>query len=236
MYYDEDFYNEPSEYDQMVEEFRDSLMKSVKQDFIDKMNRLEKENAELREVKENWESMKRSYEQKNRELAYKLEQERQNMRRERLAQLFEQCGMNVVLFKPKASSFQMDKCDKCDKDRHIHFKSPSGKDMTENCACAKWYYPFSPVSYRLVKFHRSYRHDTPICAFYQDESTEDYDYYDEMTPRCKNLYAGQPFDELYESAQADVFFENEDQCRAYCDYLNKVKKIPKKILERLNQA
>ena len=109
MYYDEDFYNEPSEYDQMVEEFRDSLMKSVKQDFLDRMKRLEKENAELREVKENWEFMKRSYEQKNRELAYKLEQERQTMRRERLAQLFEQCGMNVVLFKPKTSSFQMDK-------------------------------------------------------------------------------------------------------------------------------
>ena len=30
MYYDEDFYNEPSEYDQMVEEFWDSLMQSVK--------------------------------------------------------------------------------------------------------------------------------------------------------------------------------------------------------------
>lgn len=236
MYYDEDFYNEPSEYDQMVEEFRDSLMKSVKQGFLDKMNRLEKENAELREVKENWESMKRSYEQKNRELAYKLEQERQNMRRERLAQLFEQCGMNVVLFKPKASSFQMDKCDKCDKDRRIHFKSPSGKDMTENCACAKWYYPFLPVSYQLIKFKRLYEPDRLVTAFYQDESTEEYDYYSEITPRCKHLYTGQPFEELYESAQADVFFENEDQCRAYCDYLNKVKKTPKKILERLNQA
>lgn len=236
MYYDEEFYNEPSEYDQMVDEFRDSLIKSVKQDFLDKMERLEKENAELREVKQNWERLKTEYEEKQRELIYKIEQERRNVRRERLAKLFEQCGMNVTLFKPKESLFRLDKCEKCDENRRIHFKSPSGIDLQEECECSRGYYPVSPVLYTMVKFHRHIKNqDCNVYAFFQDESDDYYDYYRSYPIVCTNLYHGQDFSGLYAELKENVFFEYEEQCRLYCDYINDVREIPKEILNKMQK-
>lgn len=234
MCYDAEFYNEPSEYEQMVDEFRRSLMQSVKKEFLDKMQRLEKENAELREVKQNWERLKTEYEEKQRELRYKFEQERRNVRRERLSELFKQCGMNSLLFKPKGSLFRLDKCKKCDDDRMVHFKSPSGKDCKEQCECAKGYYPVSPVLYQMVKFNRYIKNqDCNVYAFFKDESDDYYDYYREDPIACTNLYHGQDFSELYAELKENVFFEDEEQCRLYCDYINEIREIPKEILKKM---
>lgn len=237
MCYDKEFYNEPSEYDQMVEDFRLSLMQSVKKEFLDKMQRLEKENAELREVKQNWERLKSEYEEKQREQRYQIEQERRNVRRERLAKLFEQCGMNVALFKPKGSLFRLDKCEKCDENRRIHFQSPSGRDLQEECECARGYYPVSPVLYTMVKFHRYIKNqDCNVYTFFQAESDDDYDYYRAEPIACTNLYHGQDFSELYAELQENVFFEDEAQCRLYCDYINNVRKIPREILGKMKRG
>lgn len=234
MCYDAEFYNEPSEYDQMVEDFRLSLMQSVKKEFLDKMQRLENENAELREVKKNWERLKAEYEENQRELRCLIQQERRNVQRERLAELFKQCGMNVALFKPKGSLFKLDKCEKCDENRMIHFKSPSGIDLQEKCECARGYYPVSPVLYRMVKFHRYIKNqDCDVFAFFQDESDDDYDCYRADPIACTNLYHGQDFSELYAELEGNVFFEDEAQCRLYCDYINEVREIPKEILKKM---
>lgn len=234
MCYDAEFYNEPSEYEQMVDEFRLSLMQSVKKEFLDKMQRLEKENAELREVKRNWERLKSEYEEKQRELRYQIEQERRNVQRERLAELFKQCGMNVALFKPKGSLFMGEKCEKCDDDRMIHFKSPSGRDCKERCECCHGYYPVSPVLYNMVTFHRYIKNqDCNVYAFFKDESDDDYDYYRADPIACTNLYHGQDFSELYAELKENVFFEDEEQCRLYCDYINEIREIPKEILKKM---
>ena len=68
MYPDFDDYYEPSEFEQQVEEFKDSLRHSVKQETQELIERLRKENEELRSVRDNWEEVKRSYEKKQREL------------------------------------------------------------------------------------------------------------------------------------------------------------------------
>ena len=55
MYYPDDFYNEPSEFDMQVEEFKESLAKSIKSDFLEEMERLKAENRKLQGIKENFE-------------------------------------------------------------------------------------------------------------------------------------------------------------------------------------
>ena len=104
MYPDFDDYYEPSEFEQQVEEFKDSLRRSVKQETQELIDRLRKENEELRSVRDNWEEVKRSYEKKQRELQNEIYTCKQNASRMRLEQLFEECGMNVILYSPYSYS------------------------------------------------------------------------------------------------------------------------------------
>ena len=47
----DDFYNEPSEFEEQIEEFKQSLMDSVKEEFTDEMELLRKENKRLQDIK-----------------------------------------------------------------------------------------------------------------------------------------------------------------------------------------
>ena len=88
--YDDCFY-EPSEFDEKVEEFKDYLRQSVKEEVQQKIERLEKENAELRGVRDNWDKVKRGYEAKQIELERKIADCEYDVKRKRLEGLFEAC-------------------------------------------------------------------------------------------------------------------------------------------------
>lgn len=42
MWYDEDFYDEPSEFEEQVENLKESLSKSIKNEFMEEMERIKK--------------------------------------------------------------------------------------------------------------------------------------------------------------------------------------------------
>ena len=67
MYYPDDFYCEPSEFEMQVEEFKESLAKSIKSEFLEEMERLKAENRKLQGIKDNFEQVKRDYERKKME-------------------------------------------------------------------------------------------------------------------------------------------------------------------------
>lgn len=212
----DDFYYEPSEYDMLVDDFKRALMKSVKEEFLQEMNRLQKENEELKEIKNNWQKLEKEYKQKEKDLNWKLEQEQNQIARKRLNELFVSCGMNTILYRPTTISFQKEKCDKCDEKRYIHFKSPSGKDMKEPCQCAKFYYECIPEKYHLIKF-RNFHNDNVSAWYEKDDTNDDWDSYSYI---CDFVYNNQDFNELYENHKKNVFFEEEKKCQEYCDWLN----------------
>ena len=213
----DDFYYEPSEYDMLVDDFKKALMKSVKEEFLQEMNRLQKENEELKEIKDNWEKLEKEYKQKERDLNWKFEQERKQIARKRLSELFASCGMNTVLYRPKTISFQKEKCNKCDEKRYIYFKSPSGKDMKEPCQCAKFYYKYVPEKYHLIKFHQ-HLNSNNAYTWYEEKDINDV--YDSYSYICDFVYNNENFNELYEKHKKNVFFEDENKCQEYCDWLN----------------
>lgn len=212
----DDFYYEPSEYDMLVDDFKRALMKSVKEEFLQEMKRLQKENEELKEIKNNWQKLEKEYKQKERDLNWKLEQEQNQIARKRLNELFVSCGMNTILYRPETVSFQKEKCNKCDEKRYIHFQSPSGKDMKEPCQCAKFYYKSIPKKYHLIKF-RNFHNDNVSAWYEKDETNDDWDSYSYI---CDFVYNNQDFNELYEKYDKKVFFEDEKKCQEYCDWLN----------------
>lgn len=111
-----------------------------------------------------------------------------------------------------------DKCNKCDDDRNIHFKSPSGKDCTEPCQCAEKRYIYKPVQGFLFRVEQSDYYsdrDTPIknTVFHYIEDTikSDADSHRFTYHIC---YNGEPFDKLLGS----VYFTNLEDCERYCKY------------------
>ena len=72
-YYDEDFYTQPCEFEEKIEELKTALALSVKKKFLDEMEALRKENESLREFRD----QKKAY---DRELAQAKQQYEIKMR------------------------------------------------------------------------------------------------------------------------------------------------------------
>ena len=213
----EDYYfDNHSEFDAQVDEFKESLKKAVKQEYIDEMNRIKKENEELQEVKKNFEAIKQDYVRKERE----LESERNNLlstvRKERLEELFKGC--ESVAYKVGTTVAKIPKCDRCDDCRRIHFKSPLGNYMTERCSCDKGKQLYKPKTLVVSEFSLG-RHE--LSVFYKPFDWSDTDGmtidHDASSTHSSNVYKeGEDFSKL---KRYETVFMNEEDCLKYCEYL-----------------
>lgn len=68
------------------------------------------------------------------------------------------------------------KCDKCDNERKIHFKSPSGKELTERCSCShqveRYFLREIPI-YRIKIYNRYGKEEIDTMYIYQQGESED---------------------------------------------------------------
>ena len=60
--WDDEDYFEPSEFDEKIEELKEELRNSVRQEIKDEVERLRKENEELRDIKDNFSVIKADFE------------------------------------------------------------------------------------------------------------------------------------------------------------------------------
>lgn len=214
-YYDEDFYYEPSEFEQQVDEIKQALMNSVRDEFKAEMERLRKENAELQEVKRNLEVIKREYNQKVVELDMQKRNLKSEVRRERLLELMG--DFKVELFRARRDLRSGPKCDKCDEARNIYFKSPSGKQMVEQCVCK------NNITY--------YKPEPCICSSFELRNNEFMAWYkpyreaDGMelellgsSSVSRFIYKGEDFESI-EEMYYSVYFKTQEECQLYCDWL-----------------
>ena len=131
MYYPDDFYYEPSEFDMQVEEFKESLAKSIKSEFLEEMERLKAENRKLQGIKEHFEQVKRDYERKKQECERVMREAENNAKRMRIEELMER--FQTLCWRPSWEYLYGPKCDKCDEDRRIEVTLPSGKKIEDDC-------------------------------------------------------------------------------------------------------
>ena len=165
-YYDEDFYYEPSEFDVQVNGFRESLLKSVKEDFISEMEKLKAENVTLQSVKNDFEQIKREYEDKKRELERDRSNLQSKMRRERLVDLLK--DHQIILYKAYSKRECPPKCDKCDGKRKIQYISPLGRKTSEDCLCNEGKTIFFPQEF--VRYEFKLNRDGSVIAWYRQYS------------------------------------------------------------------
>lgn len=222
MYDYEDYYNEPNEFEEQIEEFKNSLYDCVKQEHKDKMDRLIKENNALKEVKKNFNKIELEYEKKTRELVVKIQTAERDAKRLRLNDLMQE--LKQPLWKPHTIMVYGEKCDKCDDNRKIHFISPSGKDMIEDCDCAKMFAKYVPIKCELYEFRQN---NNSITKWYKRE--EDYDYY--YSSFCVKTLIKEEKDFKSIDRSYSVFFTTEELCQKYCDIINKENGITEDMSE-----
>lgn len=216
-YYDqEDFYNEPSEFDQQIDEFKSNLLKAVKEEYINEMEQLRKENAELQEVKKNFKQIQQDYDNKKRDLEIERNDLNRKVRRERLSDLFK--DHQVILYKAYSSRVLPQKCDKCDDYRRVEYTSPLGRKTKEDCLCKEGKVVYNPQEFIRYEF-RLNRDKNSIVAWYRTYDDSEDGFVSDSSIHVEKIYTSDmKFEEL---SNWSTFFKTEEECQAYCDYLTK---------------
>lgn len=139
-----DFYDdydgpEPSEYDEKVDEFKDMLRQQVKAEITERLERLEKDNAELRAKVANVGRLERDAKTLERELKHSIESAERKAKQEFFSMKLTELA--AILAEPKYKidyrRVHGDKCDKCDDKRRVAYTTPLGRNLFESCTCAK---------------------------------------------------------------------------------------------------
>lgn len=210
MYYDEDFYEKPCEFGNQIEGLKIALASSVKQKFLDEMDALRKENEALREFRDERDAYYRELEQAKEQYEINARRAEKAASRKRLKELLS--TFSVSGYRVSVEYKCGPKCDKCDGDRKIHYVSPAGRKMVEDCLCASKVPSYSPREVPLVSFDAS---DGLSSLYFEMTDTGDYDRYDKRA----DLYDEKkpPFSEI--NLYRAVFLKKDD-CMRFCDWLN----------------
>ncbi|ETT46226.1 hypothetical protein BSK66_31650 [Paenibacillus odorifer] len=227
-FFDGDFYREPSEFEEQIDQLKESLMNAVKDEHKVEIEWLRKENAELQEVKQNLETIKRDYNQKVVELDMQKRNLKNEVRRERLQELMG--DFNAELFNPSRDRKSGPKCDKCNDKRRIPFLSPSGKEMEEDCACKNNIIFFKPTTNICSSFAIR---NGEFIAWYKSYSIDRADGMEldslGVSGVAKFIWSGESFENITEQYY-NVFFKTIEDCQSYCDWLTE--KEANKLKER----
>ena len=227
MYDYDDYWAEPSEFEQQVEEFKDALRDSVKEEIKEKIASLEKELAELKDFKNDKKKIVQEYEDKLKavksEADARIRNAKESEEKWKKARLHQLLGDYLTIgWRAGYTREYGEKCDKCDDDRKIHFSSPQGKKYTEDCQCARCYYRYHPQEVTLSKIYvrkKNFNYSNNEKAdfynrYYTVEDKDDCDLYEISS----EVYKSSDFD--YEKANPyRAVFLNEEDCVKYCEWL-----------------
>ena len=225
----EDFYNDgPSDWDLFMNEVKQNLMKTVKKEYLEEMDKLRKENQELQEVKENFEKIKQEYKDKERQFNIKEGEMMRTLALKKITELTTIADFDEHLYCIDSKSAYLPKCDKCDEKRLIHFKSPSGRDCTEECpTCGKQYFAFFVKPADAIKIRFS---NDPFIK--SEKWAVRYDSYgDSITYSTQNVWKGSA-EEFNISDCYNVchtVFDSKELAQQICDRVNKDKNIPDNV-------
>lgn len=225
MNYEDDFYENISEFDQEINDFRNHLMENIKKEFVEEMDSLRKENAELQDIKDNWESLKQSYATKERDLIISKSNALSEARSLKLSELLS--DHKFIMYKVDTEYIHKPKCNNCDNNRKLHFVTPGGRDALITCDCDEHDVKYIPSEYAAYEFKLLDYRGREFLVWYKrlDSDKKEYFHIDESSygSTAKITYKkDMEFDKL---DKYETYFENRNDCKKYCDWLNKLEKV-----------
>lgn len=224
----DDYYYEPSEFEQQIEEFKQSLLRSVKIEHVEEIERLRKENAELQATKKRMKEIETEHTVAMRQFSLDKQKYETELKNKRIAELLG--DYMLIGWYPSSHTIRKPKCNKCDQNRNIHFKSPSGKDYTEECSTCgggvSFYEPEEIECYRFSQRKDYYGSKLPpVEKYYMRKTGINYDTFESN----RSLYKGEPHEEIN---LRRVVFATPEECQKYCDWKNKSNGIGGEVEKR----
>lgn len=215
-YYDDDFFYEPSEFEEKVNELKESLTLAVKEDILAELKKLREENESLKDFKEKKEEYERELQRTKNECDRKIREAEENAKKMKLREVLD--FISVTGYRPKAEYIKKPKCDKCDKYRKIHYITPMGREAEEYCKCNDSIVKYSTEEVKLVKFDVDDREDEVTFHYEKEKESEYYVSYSYIADVYRTLDTD--FNDI--NSYKAVFLKKED-CQRYCEWLEKKK-------------
>lgn len=218
----EDFYDEEYEYfDSTIADLKEQLKKEVKQEIQDKITVLEKENAELKQVKENWAKIKQEYESKineiEREKQYILNNAKREIYNTTLKDLFDNCDYFQKLYKVDYKTEEREKCNMCDENRKLTIKDCYGRKHEVYCKCSnkrKVYYSEENLD-TCIYIQKKKERDNFRFEF-RSNSSWDYGH------KISKEDILEKFDKEKVKGYYNTYFTTLEEAQKYADYLNSI--------------
>lgn len=193
----------------------DEIRKSIKADILEELERLRAENKELQYVKENWEDLQQQYKSKMRECENKVERAKQDMKKCRLDEIMSYA--KLTLYQVERRSGYREKCDKCNEYRSVEITLPSGRTIMDDCCnCSGSKRVYIPEKKELYKLSMDFRQN--VLFYYQQV---DKDEYCPTISKASTIVDHNKDFETLDVSDCELFFVNKEECKAFCDYINK---------------
>lgn len=128
---------EPSEYDEKVEEFKQTLRETVRADIQKELKHLRASNAEMSDKLRDLNKLTREAETAKLRYERELESAKKSAKADVMRESAEEL-LRVLSAPAYRVTFEWNygpQCDKCDGARKVHYQTPRGKPMTETCIC-----------------------------------------------------------------------------------------------------
>jgi hypothetical protein len=223
MYDYEDYWDEPSEFEMQIEEFKISLRSAVKGEIKEKIESLEKELADLKLFRDERDKFVQECNDKIAEAKRETIEAKATEEKWKKARLYQLLGEHLIFGWGVDDAYEYgEKCEKCDDNRKIHFTSPQGRKYEEDCQCSKKHYTYSPKLVELLEFSVKKKNFYPSDAdadfrnrYYYAEEDRDY----ERFRRANDVYTSSDID-FEDVNQYCAVFLNEEDCQKYCDWKN----------------
>ena len=229
------YYDESPYYDELTYELKESLKKSIKEEVLKKMEKIEKENKELLEVKLNYNQIKVDFERKKNEYDDKLKELENKMKKAKLHELVNELCPSSIMYHVYEDSYYyvIPKCNKCNDNRKITFTSPFGKEYSDDCPyCSKQYLKFVMDEVEVRKLSYKWKSDSYNNGRYEDFGCEcrihDGDYMSNYKNtvffsayKCADNKSFEEIKEFMKNDKDGVYFTSKENAEKFMNEMNK---------------
>lgn len=201
----DNYFPDPSPYEEQIDALVSAVKESVHEDVRNKLEWLERENAELRPIKERIQEIERERIREKNELESTKRNAMNDAKKMRLTELLK--DYKAAIYTVDSVPIRKPKCDKCDDERRIPYSTPLGKSAKEDCTCREFAYAYE-VREVMATSLEHYSPDGSVQVNYYDGERE------EKIFRHMMYKPGNGFGSVTDW----TYFEEKEDAQAYCDW------------------
>lgn len=203
---------EPTIADVILADASVKLREAIKKDAAGKIRLIVSDNERLKRNNERLLVQNNALRVQERDVAKREKELERKAKRMPLGEFMGQRSM--VMWKAGYNFVNGDKCDKCDRHRKIHYKTPTGRDATERCDCYRSDKIWRPKQSVVYEMRRNKR-DASLLMWFKIYNDDENGFGSGEIIKDENIYTDQPFPELNYHT---VLFADEGKCQEYCDW------------------